>query len=531
MPSSSASATAHSNTTRAVSRKVIVGIFILISALYFADTLQRASLKDFWFDEIVSVLVCRLPSFGATWTAVMHGVDFNPPLFYILMRGGQHFFGEGLIASRLPAIVGFWIFGISLYFFVSRRLGPMLGCVAALFPVFTLAHAYAYEARPHGAVLGWCGLMLVCWQRAREGRTLSIWTLAFGLSWLAALLTHVYAIYLFVPFVAIEVLSVTKRWRLHAGILVALLIPPACVFPLYLRMSRAYRAATSVGGLHIHPYEVLQQYLLAVVGPALVILLLTLLLLSFAGTKETEPASGRTADPEQQRLLPSELWLAVGLACLPVFGAIGVKLSHGPFFNRYFLAGTAGYAILLAQAAASHGRRIFVAKGLVAAMLFLLVGDIGIAAYCRWRHADLDQIEPASKLHFSPDPHRPFFRDDALLRNHDPQPILVPNEHTYLYIYYYAPALRDRLYLGVHKSSAFSLAAFQEGKKWLRLNDLHAVGLNDFLATHRDFFIYSALDGNENGPCYDCLQPILDAGFALRSVDRDSDNLLEHFSK
>jgi hypothetical protein len=500
--------------------------------LYFADTLQRASLKDFWFDEIISILLCRLPSFGATWAAVMHGVDFNPPLFYLLMRAGQHFSGEGLIASRLPAIVGFWIFGICLYLFVSHRLGRILGCVAALFPVFTLAHTYAYEARPHGAVLGWCGLMLVCWQRAREGRNLSIWTLGFGLSWLAALLTHVYAVYLLVPFLGIEVLSVKKRWRLHAGVLGALFIAPACVLPLYLRMSRTYRAATLVGGLQIHPYEVLQNYLVAVVGPAIVILLLALLLLSFESTKKADTLPDRTTDAGQQRLLPSELWLAVGLACLPLFGAIGVKLTHGPFFNRYFLAGTAGYAILLAQAATSRGRRFMVAKGLVAAMLFLLVGDIGIAAYCRWRHADLDQIEPASRLHFSLDSRRPFLRDEALLRNHDSQPILVPNEHTYLYIYYYAsPALRARLYLGVHKSSAFSVADFQEGKHWLRLNDLRAADLTNFLDTHRDFFVYSALNGNDNGTCYDCLQPILDAGFTLRSVDRDQDNLLEHFSK
>ena len=72
--SPSASGTVHSgNSQKAASRNIIGIAFLLISALYFADTLLRASLKTFWFDEIITVLLCRLPSFGATWTAVLHG--------------------------------------------------------------------------------------------------------------------------------------------------------------------------------------------------------------------------------------------------------------------------------------------------------------------------------------------------------------------------------------------------------------------------------------------------------------------------
>ena len=34
----------------------------------------------------------------------------------------------------------------------------MAGFIAGTFPFFTLAQYYAYEARAHGIVLGWCGL-------------------------------------------------------------------------------------------------------------------------------------------------------------------------------------------------------------------------------------------------------------------------------------------------------------------------------------------------------------------------------------
>lgn len=527
---SSASRIANTGSSQASSaRNRIVVVFLLISALYFADTLLRASLKTFWFDEIITVLLCRLPSFGATWTAVLHGGDFNPPLFYLLTRWGQSLFGEGLIASRLPAIVGFWVFCTCIYVFVRRRLSPLYGCVAALFPVFTLAHLYAYEARPSGSVLGWCGLMLVCWQRARQKRSLSLWTLALFFSSIAALLTHVYAVYLFVPFLAVEFLGLIKGWRMHPGATAALLIAPACVAPLYLHMVHMYHAASLTGGIHIHPYEVLQQYLVAMVGPALVLLLVFLLLLAIEATQtQSEP-------PQElrQSLLREEIWLAAIFGSLALIGAIGVKISHGPFFNRYFLAAAAGYAILLAQAAAARSRRALAAKGLVVAMLFLLTADTAIAVYCRWHHADLDQIEPASRLPFPPDPHQPLLRDAAVLRAPGSQDILVTDEHTYLYLYYYAPpALRDRLILGVPDAQDPELDAYHREARLARLDDLRATSFADFFAHHRDFYVYSPLNPTlSTTACRDCLQQFLDAGYTLRSVDRDSDNLLEHFSK
>ena len=181
---SSASGTADTEASQpGSSRNTILMGVLLISALYFADTLLRASLKTFWYDELVTVYLCKLPTFGATWAAVLHGgADLNPPLLYLLTRWSQYLFGEGLISTRLPEILGFWLFTLCLYSFASRRLGQLRGAIAALFPVFTLAHYYAYEARPHGILLGSFGLMMLCWQRAREGRKVLLW--AF-LLWLA----------------------------------------------------------------------------------------------------------------------------------------------------------------------------------------------------------------------------------------------------------------------------------------------------------------------------------------------------------
>ncbi len=184
--------------------RTTVACIVLVSLLYFADMALRASHKCFWFDELYTVSLCRLPDLSSTWAAVTHGVDFNPPLLYVFTRGVQWMFGEGLIVTRLPAMIGVWIFCLCLFFFVTRRAGVIAGFIAGAFPFFTLVQYYAYEARSHGVSLAWCGLALVCWQRRKEEAS-GIWLAGFGLSFLGALLTHVYAVYLVIPFVVVEV--------------------------------------------------------------------------------------------------------------------------------------------------------------------------------------------------------------------------------------------------------------------------------------------------------------------------------------
>jgi hypothetical protein len=68
------------------------------------------------------------------------------------------------------------------------------------FPLVTTAYFYAYEARPHGIVLGFCGIVLVCWQAATDRFDRRFWPLlGLGGGLVCALLMHSYAALLFVP--------------------------------------------------------------------------------------------------------------------------------------------------------------------------------------------------------------------------------------------------------------------------------------------------------------------------------------------
>jgi hypothetical protein len=528
---SPASGIAHTESSQTSSSRNVVAIgVLLVSALYFADTLLRASLKTFWFDELVTVYLCKLPSFGATWAAVLHGgADLNPPLFYLLTRWSQHFFGEGLIATRVPEILGFWLFTLCLYHFASRRLGPLRGAIAALFPVFTLAHYYAYEARPHGILLGFFGLMMLCWQRAREGKKVLLWVALLWLSYLASLLVHVYAVYLLIPFLFAEALTLLRRSRPNLAIVAALLLAPPCVVPLYHRLYANFRSG-GFSGMHIHLYELVQHFFVFVLGPALAVILFLILLLAWK-RPDIDTAS---ETPEVGSLSADELGLALGLILMPIIGVIGIKVSHAYYFDRYFLAATAGYALLLAQATVARGSRASVARGLFVFMIALLSADTLVAGYCRWHHADIDQIEPSSHIIFEPSPAAPLLRNPALLRDTTNLDILVADEPGFLYFYYYAPPqIRKRLVFGAPRNDAFemrSLDGYQRLAQWAHV-DLRLTTYDAFFATHNDFLVYSTNNVGFRTGCSNCTQEFLKAGYTLRSVEEDPYNLLEHFSK
>ena len=71
---------------------VVLAVF---SIAYFGLTFYRASRKLFWFDELFTVYQSRLPDFKSVWRAVLNGVDFNPPVLYLVTRFSERIFGGG----------------------------------------------------------------------------------------------------------------------------------------------------------------------------------------------------------------------------------------------------------------------------------------------------------------------------------------------------------------------------------------------------------------------------------------------------
>ena len=500
-----------------ISWNTVAGI-VLVSAVYFPDLFLKASGKCFWFDELFTVYLCRLHSFTSTWTAVTHGADFNPPLLYLFTRWAQWLFGQGLIATRLPAMVGVWLFGVCLFLFVARRAGVVSGFIAGIFPFFTLAQYYAYEARAHGIVLGWCGLALVCWQRNAEGRAKNLWLAGFGLCLVGALLTHVYAVYLLFPFALVELYSLFRRGRPDWGIVAALALALISVtVTVYLPLFRVYRAsvpATFFPGSH----DLIQRFLVAVIGPAIGVLLLALILFALEGLWRADRATVYAVIPAREMLV------AVGFVCIPLVGLLGSKLSQGPFIERYFLSSIAGYAIFLGFAS-SRLVGSWKAQALAACMLLLMIGDLGTTIYLTLKHR-IVLIEPSSGLVLSTTPTDPMALYGTVSLDTNGLDILVLRDLEYIYLFRYAPpSVVPHLYFGGLPNDLF-LSAYERLAIGAHI-DLKTTTFAAFLATHSRFLVY---ESGKDTPV-DAVQAIASAGYKLKSARGDVVGIMYEYAK
>jgi hypothetical protein len=498
--------------------KAYTGIF-LISVIYFADVSLKASRKCFWFDELFTTYLCRLHDFDSTWKAVLHGADFNPPLLYLFTRWAQWLFGDGLIATRLPSMFGVWLFGVCLFVFVSRRAGVFPGLVAGIFPFFTLAQYYAYEARAHGIVLGWCGLTLVCWQRRRESRARNFWLGAFGLCLAGALLTHVYAVYILFPFGLVELYKLFEHERPDWGVVGALVVSVMSVSLLvYLPLFRIYKASVPVSFFPAS-HEVLQRFFVVVIGPAISVLLMFLILLAIERTVLGKAGTGSTTIPK------SEVLLAASFACIPLVGLLGSRVSHGPFIERYFLSSVAGYAILLGFASYRSRTGSWLAPTLGAWMLLLMFGDLGAAIY----FSAVNRVmltEPSARIVLSTNPANPMERYETVSGDRSGLDILVLREVTYLYFVRYASAaVVPRLYFAVPENDMF-LGIYDRLAKGAQIQ-LKTTLFQPFLATHNKFLVY----GNSDAEDTQAIQYLAAAGYRLVSARSDLNGAMYQFEK
>lgn len=136
-------------------------------------------------------------------------------------------------------------------------------------------------------------------------------------------------------------------------------------------------------------------------GPAMYVLVLTLILFAVEGIRRTPRATAFAAIPSQEMLL------ATGFACIPLIGMIGCKLSHGPFFDRYFLSSIAGYAIFLGFAVSCWKMGSWTANTLTGCILLLMVADFGTTVYLSVK-GKISLLEPSTGLVLSTTPSDPM---------------------------------------------------------------------------------------------------------------------------
>jgi hypothetical protein len=311
-----------------------LAVFTLV---YFAFTAVHGWAKPLWFDEVVTVMLARLADFPSLWRALKDGADTSPPLTYLLVHAARLVFGENAISVRLPQMIGFWVFCISLFVFVRRRLGIVPAFAALMLPVCTGAWPYAFETRCYGLLLAATGFSLLCWQSAAEGIHRK-WALAgIALSFAVATSSHYYGAVLLLPLGGGELRRSFQRRRIDLPIWVAFfvgLLPLPLCYPLLANMS-AYKA---------HPWAVPRlgyfRTSYEMMGTPL-ILVAVFFLLVFALTKNVTL-------PTEKKRVPEHEWLAAVLCSLiPIALLAAAFLVTRMFTFRYVQPAGAGIVLLI----------------------------------------------------------------------------------------------------------------------------------------------------------------------------------------
>ena len=452
------------------------------SILYLGITLFRAATKPLWFDELFTFYVSRLPGLRDVWSALASGFDPNPPLPYLLTRFSHALLGEGEVATRLPAILGFWLMCVCLFWFVRQRTSALDAAAAMSLPLVTMAYGFAHQARGYSLVLGSSALALLCWQSV-GGRRRGLALGGLALSLAAGVSSHYYAALALCAIGLGELCRSVARKRIDVPVwlMMALGLAPLVAYAPLIRsgMSNVLSPSMRTQVFFMKPtLGRVPEYYTHLLGPALPAAVLSLVVVALAlklGLLEQGIEDRRSEEGPPLH----ELVAAGGFLLMPVFLYIAATLVTGYFMDRYTVAGVLGCATLLGFGLHhAAGRR-------------QVAGVIVLGCLLVWFVAG--QFVPQRLPH-------EFFREgvletkDAMYPRGDDRPIAVANALLYLQMFRYgSPEVVSRIRYVSDPHHAVRHVDFVAELALRRLREWAPIKVEEyatFLAAHRSFWVY-----------------------------------------
>src|ERR1700712_980481 len=188
---------------RAASRGRAVETIALLTLLAFVAlaSFGQAATKAFWYDELVTLRISSLGSVGNIIHFFMSGKDTTGLLPAMIVHAARHIPARLEVTTRLPFELAYLVTCLCLYGFIRRRYSVGFALSGTLTFVLGFTFYYSTEIRAYGFLLLGAAIAIYCWQLANQSgslRNLAVIGLFVGLS--AAILFHLFAVFLFVPF-------------------------------------------------------------------------------------------------------------------------------------------------------------------------------------------------------------------------------------------------------------------------------------------------------------------------------------------
>jgi hypothetical protein len=429
----------------------------------------KAAARLLWHDELFTLYGALMPP-RVLWAALSSGFDLQPPLGFLLTRVAVEALGDGLVATRLPALIGFVAGSVAVGLFVRREAGLVAGTVALLVPSVTAAYDYAYEARPYGAVFGASALALLAWQAAGAGRRRGIAALGLAAALAAAVSLHYYAALLVLPLAAGEIARWWPERRANVLVWLALgagLLPLVAFVPLM-------GAEAEYGDLfwtRASPAQVPYTYRYFLIPVALPMLVFLLAMTSLAAWRK--PRGWHRLPPEPST---AALVATVGLLVLPVAGVM-LGAIVGGYRHRYVIASMAGVA-------AAAGMAVRPSRRAATTVMWVLM--VWVLARSASHSAAL--LQPAPILLS-----RHTMLEKAL--GEPSMPIVVTNDALYTQLHHYGSSELKRRLTIVMPPEAPAAGRLQDSSEramraLARWRPISLIEYRDLAAREAPFFVY-----------------------------------------
>jgi mannosyltransferase len=238
-----------------------ISIVLLLTVAGAALRFGTLDVQSVWLDEATTMVLVR----HSLWGMFSHLYsEETPPLYFVLAWIWTKIFGTGVLGFRsLSAVLG--TITIPVMYAVGRRISPRVGLWAAALTVVSPAMYYfSQEARCYALLVLLSAAAFLFWLRVlqdEDGRSLALWAAMSAL----ALLTHYYAIFMFIPEAALLLRRLGIR-RMLAPVGVEALTGLA-LLPLALWQSSTYGEVMESTSTASRAAETVKLFLVGLYGP------------------------------------------------------------------------------------------------------------------------------------------------------------------------------------------------------------------------------------------------------------------------
>ena len=454
---------------------------ILFSVCYWVATGLYSAWRVMWYDELFTYYISNLPTPAAIWQALAAGADLHPPAHYWFSHLSQAMLGSGEFGLRVPAIAGFWVLSLCVFFFVKQRTDALHGSIAMLLLFATGAQLSRLDARPYPIVLGCSALALLCWQLSGESRRRRIALVGLALSLFVAIMSHYYALFVLPALALGEWIRLRRRGKADPAVWFAL-AAGASALPFLLPIIASsstfaeHFARTLSGG------DLVQVYV-ELLGGTVPLLLVGLGAMALGGVRPPSDAL-REVNPGPV-LPPEETAACLGLLAIPIPAFLLARFVTEAWAARYVGPVVVGFCILIATTL--YGRIRTSHGNLVAGALFAV-----LAGWFLWQQVSLVRLSRGIS-----------YAEGQLAElgdfsSHGDLPVVMPHGSQYLPLAHYWPKpLASRLYYLTDREAALRYRhtamgghALTRFAQWVPLN---VVPYRSFVANHPRFLVFGSI--------------------------------------